>query len=136
MPIIEVQDVRKRYGDTEALRGVSLAVEEGEIFGVLGPNGAGKTTLVECISGLRRADEGRLSVAGLDPLRDRDRLRQLVGVQLQESALPDKLTVIEAIDLYASFYSHPAAKLSVSDRAAAVAEAFNRGLLTPREAGR
>ena len=108
MPIIDVQDVRKRYGDTEALRGVSLAVEEGEIFGVLGPNGAGKTTLVECMSGLRRPDGGRLSVAGLDPLRDRDRLRQLVGVQLQESALPDKLRVIEAVDLYASFYPHPA----------------------------
>ena len=108
MAIIEVHDVRKRYGDTTALRGVSLAIDEGEIFGVLGPNGAGKTTLVECISGLRRPDEGQLSVAGLDPLRDRDRLRRLVGVQLQESALPDKLRVIEAIDLYASFYANPA----------------------------
>jgi ABC-type Na+ transport system ATPase subunit NatA len=108
MPIIEVQDVRKRYGDTKALRGVSLTVEEGEIFGILGPNGAGKTTLVECISALRRPDEGRLSVAGLNPLRDRDRLRQLVGVQLQESALPDKLRVIQAIELYASFYPDPA----------------------------
>jgi ABC-2 type transport system ATP-binding protein len=108
MPIIEIQDVRKRYGDTEALRGVSLTVEKGEIFGILGPDGAGKTTLVECISALRRPDAGHLSVAGLDPLRDRDRLRQLVGVQLQESALPDKLRVIEAIELYASFYPHPA----------------------------
>jgi ABC-2 type transport system ATP-binding protein len=108
MPIIEVQDVRKRYGKTEALRGVSLTVQEGEIFGILGPNGAGKTTLVECIAGLRHPDGGRLSVAGLDPLRDRDRLRQLVGVQLQESALPDKLRVSEAVDLYASFYPHPA----------------------------
>jgi ABC-2 type transport system ATP-binding protein len=109
MSIIEMQNLRKRYGDTEALRGVSLAVEEGEIFGILGPNGAGKTTLVECLSGLRRPDEGTISVAGFSPIRERDRVRQLVGVQLQESALPDKLTVIEAIDLYASFYSHPAA---------------------------
>jgi ABC-2 type transport system ATP-binding protein len=108
MSVIEIQNLRKRYGDTEALRGVSLAVEEGEIFGILGPNGAGKTTLVECLSGLRRPDEGTVSVAGLHPIRERDRVRQLVGVQLQESALPDKLTVIEAIDLYASFYSHPA----------------------------
>ena len=108
MSIIELQHLRKRYGDTEALRDVSLTVEEGEIFGILGPNGAGKTTLVESISGLRRPDAGTLSIAGLDPLRDRNRLRQIVGVQLQESALPYKLEVGEAVDLYASFYPHPA----------------------------
>ena len=108
MSIIEMQHLRKRYGDTEALRDVSLTVEEGEIFGILGPNGAGKTTLVESISGLRRPDEGSISVAGLDPVRDRNRLHQIVGVQLQESALPYKLEVSEAVDLYASFYPHPA----------------------------
>ena len=108
MPIIEVEHLRKRYGDTVALRDLSLTIEEGEIFGILGPNGAGKTTLVESITGLRRPDGGEISVAGLDPHRDRDELRSVVGVQLQESALPPKLTVREAIELYASFYPEPA----------------------------
>ncbi len=108
MSIIEIQHLRKRYGDTVALGDVSLSIEEGEIFGILGPNGAGKTTLVESISGLRRPDGGSISVAGLDPLRQRDQLRQMLGVQLQESALPDKLRVGEALELYASFYPHPA----------------------------
>ncbi len=108
MSIIEVQHLRKRYGDAFALRDVSLSIEEGEIFSILGPNGAGKTTLVESISGLREPDGGSISVSGLDPRRDRDRLRSLVGVQLQESALPNKLQVNEALELYASFYPHPA----------------------------
>ncbi len=108
MSIIEIQHLRKRYGDTVALEDVSLSIEEGEIFGILGPNGAGKTTLVESISALRRPDGGSISVAGLDPLRQRDQLRQILGVQLQESALPDKLRVGEALELYASLYPHPA----------------------------
>ncbi len=108
MSIIEVQHLRKRYGETIALAGLSLAIDAGEIFGILGPNGAGKTTLVESISGLRDADSGTISVAGLDPRRDRDQLRSRVGVQLQESALPPKLTVREAIELYGSFYPEPA----------------------------
>ncbi len=108
MSIIEIQHLRKRYGDTVALEDVSLSIEEGEIFGILGPNGAGKTTLVESISALRRPDGGSISVAGLDPLRRRHQLRQILGVQLQESALPDKLRVGEALELYASFYPHPA----------------------------
>jgi ABC-2 type transport system ATP-binding protein len=108
MSIIEIQHLRKRYGDTVALEDVSLSIEEGEIFGILGPNGAGKTTLVESISALRRPDGGSIRVAGLDPLRQRDQLRRKLGVQLQESALPDKLRVGEALELYASFYPHPA----------------------------
>jgi ABC-2 type transport system ATP-binding protein len=87
---------------------VSFTVDDGEIFGIVGANGAGKTTTVECIEGLRRPDRGRTRVLGLDPHRDRDRLRQRLGVQLQEAELPDKLTVAEAIDLYRSFYRHPA----------------------------
>ncbi len=106
-PIIAVERVRKHYGDTEVLHDVSLSIAEGEIFGILGPNGAGKTTLVESIAGLRRPDGGTISVAGLDPLRDRDALRGILGVQLQESALPDKIEVGEALDLYASFYPRP-----------------------------
>ncbi|MDG4794182.1 ABC transporter ATP-binding protein [Micromonospora sp. WMMD1082] len=108
MPVIEVTNLHKRYGETVAVDDVSFAVETGEIFGVLGPNGAGKTTTVECIAGLRVPDGGEVSVLGLDPRRDAARLRQLVGVQLQESQLPDRLRVAEALDLYASFYRDPA----------------------------
>jgi ABC-2 type transport system ATP-binding protein len=106
--VIDVQHVTKTYGDRRAVDGVSLQVEEGEIFAILGPNGAGKTTLVEAIAGLRAIDSGQIRVLGLDPRRDRDALRQQLGVQLQESALPDNLRVWEALDLYASFYANPA----------------------------
>jgi ABC-2 type transport system ATP-binding protein len=108
MPVIEVQGLHKRYGDKVAVADVSFDVERGEIFGVLGPNGAGKTTTVECLEGLRKPDGGRLSVLGLDPRRDTAELRQRLGVQLQESQLPDKIRVVEALDLYASFYREPA----------------------------
>jgi len=108
MPIIEVTNLHKRYGDVVAVDDVSFAVEEGEIFGVLGPNGAGKTTTVESIVGLRRPDRGSIRVLGLDPRRDRAELRERVGVQLQESRLPDKLRVWEALDLYGSYYRRPA----------------------------
>jgi ABC-2 type transport system ATP-binding protein len=108
MAVIEVEHLHKRYGDTVAVRDVSFSVKEGEIFGILGPNGAGKTTTVELISGLREADGGNLRVLGLDPRADRDELRQVLGVQLQDSELPPKLTVGEALELYASFYRDPA----------------------------
>ena len=106
--VIEVQHLHKNYGETVAVDDVSFAVEEGEIFGILGPNGAGKTTTVECIEGLRTADRGEISVLGLDPLRDRARLTQRLGVQLQDSQLPDKIRVTEALELYSSFYQTPA----------------------------
>jgi ABC-2 type transport system ATP-binding protein len=106
--IIEVTDLHKRYGDHVAVQDVAFAVERGEIFGILGPNGAGKTTTVECVAGLRVPDAGTISVSGLDPRRDRDELRQRVGVQLQESQLPDRLKVWEALELYSSFYRKPA----------------------------
>jgi ABC-2 type transport system ATP-binding protein len=108
MPVIEVEGLRKRYGETVAVDGVSFTVEEGEIFGILGPNGAGKTTIVECVEGLRRPDGGRISVLGLDPRRDRTRLRRVLGAQLQEGALPEKLRVGEAVALYRSFFAEPA----------------------------
>ena len=108
MNVIEVTDLTKRYGGRAAVDGVSFSVEEGEIFGILGPNGAGKTTTVESIAGLRTPDAGTIRVLGLDPRRDRDRLRTLVGVQLQESELPDRMTVAEALELFASFYEEPA----------------------------
>jgi ABC-2 type transport system ATP-binding protein len=108
MAIIEVAHLHKRYGSAVAADDVSFSVEEGEIFGILGPNGAGKTTTVECVVGLRAPDLGSITVLGLDSRRDRAELRQQVGVQLQESRLPDKLRVGEALDLYASYYRRPA----------------------------
>ena len=95
--VIEVQDLHKTYGDTVAVDDVSFTVQEGEIFGILGPNGAGKTTTVECIEGLRAPDSGQISVLGLDPRRDRPELTQRLGVQLQDSQLPDQLRVAEAL---------------------------------------
>src|SRR5262249_20642898 len=106
--VIEAQHLHKNYGYIAAVDDVSVAVEEGEIFGILGPNGAGKTTTAECIEGLRTPDRGEISVLGLDPLRDRAELTQRLGVQLQDSQLPDKLRVTEALELYGSFYRRPA----------------------------
>ena len=108
MPAIEVSQLRKTYHGTDAVADVSFEVGEGEIFGILGPNGAGKTTTVECISGLRTADGGTIRVLGLDPLLDREALRQVLGVQLQESQMPGRIQVREALELYASFYTNPA----------------------------
>ena len=108
MSVITVDRLHKRYRDRVAVHEVSFSVERGEIFGILGPNGAGKTTTVECIAGLRIADGGTIRVLELDPHHDRDALRQQVGVQLQESALPEKITVREALELYHSFYHAPA----------------------------
>ena len=106
--VIEVTDLRKSYGGRAVVDGVSFAVEEGEIFGILGPNGAGKTTTVECVEGLRVPDAGRVRVAGLDPVADHDRVTHVLGAQLQQSELQPKLTVREALELYAAFYPAPA----------------------------
>jgi len=105
---IEVQGLRKSYADTVGVQDVSFTVEHGEIFGIVGPNGAGKTTTVECIEGLRVPDGGQISVLGLDPGSDRSRLTQRLGVQLQDSELPERLRVGEALRLYSSFYAAPA----------------------------
>jgi len=106
--VVEVTDLRKRYGGTVAVDGVSLTVQAGEIVGIVGPNGAGKTTTVEMMEGLRRPDAGKVRVLGLDPRGQGAELRQRIGVQLQQAALPDRLKVWEALDLYASFYRRPA----------------------------
>ncbi len=100
--VVEVEHLRKAYGSVLAVEDVSLEVEQGEIFGLLGPNGAGKTTTVECVEGLRRPDQGRIRVLGLDPARQTRELRQRIGCQLQQAALPDRIKVWEALDLFAS----------------------------------
>jgi ABC-2 type transport system ATP-binding protein len=106
--VIDVGNVHKRYGGTVAVDDVSFTVDEAEIFGILGPNGAGKTTTVECIEGLRTPDRGRIRVLGLDPRTDAAELHQQLGVQLQESELPERIEVGEALELYSSFYRTPA----------------------------
>ena len=106
-PAVTVTNLVKRYGKFVAVDDVSFSIREGEIFGIIGPNGAGKTTTVECISGLRVPDSGSISVYGLSPQRDRDKIREFVGVQLQEGALPPRLKVGEALRLFAAFYPNP-----------------------------
>lgn len=113
-PVVEVRNLRKSYpgpkGSTErkvAVEDVSFSVAHGEIFGILGPNGAGKTTTVECLAGLREADGGTVRVLGVDPQADPAAVRDAVGVQLQEAALNEKITVEEAVRLFASFYASP-----------------------------
>jgi ABC-2 type transport system ATP-binding protein len=106
-PIISVQNLRKTYGKTVAVADISFEVAEGEIFGLLGPNGAGKTTTVECMQALRRPDAGNIRVLGLDPLTDAQYLRRRIGSQLQESALPDRIKVWEALELFASVAPEP-----------------------------
>jgi ABC-2 type transport system ATP-binding protein len=101
---IEVRELVKTYGELRAVDGISFQVEEHEIFGMVGPNGAGKTTTIECIEGLRRPDGGHVQVLGLDPQQDGPALRERIGVQLQESALPERIKVWEAMDLFAAFY--------------------------------
>ena len=105
--ILEVTNLRKTYGSTVAVDDVSFSVEEGEVFGILGPNGAGKTTTVECVEGLRRRDGGEIRILGHDPDQDHTALTRVVGVQLQESGLQDRIRVREALDLFATFYADP-----------------------------
>ena len=102
--IIQVEGLRKVYGETIAVDGISFHVQEGEIFGMVGPNGAGKTTTIECLEGLRKPDQGKIRVLDMNPARDGKALRKQVGMQLQQSNLPDRMKVWEALDLYASFY--------------------------------
>jgi ABC-2 type transport system ATP-binding protein len=105
--LVEVDGLRRSYGSTEVLRGVSFVVRRGELFGLLGTNGAGKTTTVEILQGLRRAGGGQVSVLGLDPATSGDRLRRRIGTQLQDAALPDRMRVGEALRLFASLHPSP-----------------------------
>ena len=106
-PVVSVAGVRKTYGRTVAVDDVSFEVRDGEIFGLIGPNGAGKTTTMECVEGLRKPDRGRISVLGLDPIRDVYRLQYRIGVQLQESQLQKRVKVREAVRLWTALYRKP-----------------------------
>lgn len=104
---VEVVDFRKQYGPIVAVDRISFSVRRGEIFGLLGPNGAGKTSTLEALEGLRRADGGTLRVMGVDPTRESRKLRNLVGVQLQTSALPGSMTVREAMQFFCAYHAVP-----------------------------
>ena len=104
-PVLEVTDLVKCYGDLRAVDGVTFTVDEGEIFGMVGPNGAGKTTTIECLEGVRQPDGGRVTVYGKDPYEERRTVMERIGIQLQESDLPSRLRVREALNLFASFYA-------------------------------
>jgi ABC-2 type transport system ATP-binding protein len=99
--VVSVRGLRKSYSGRVVVEDLDLDVESGEVVGLIGANGAGKTTTVECLQGLRRPDAGTVRVLGLDPLRDADLLRPMIGAQLQDSALPDRLRVGEAVELFA-----------------------------------
>jgi ABC-2 type transport system ATP-binding protein len=102
--VIEAEGLVKRYGEFTAVNGVSFQVKRGEVFGLLGPNGAGKTTTMEMIEGLRRPDGGRALVAGFDTVSQLEKVKAIIGVQLQSTSLFDLLTVREITEMYASFY--------------------------------
>jgi ABC-2 type transport system ATP-binding protein len=103
-PVIRVAGLRKAYGDTRAVDGVSFEVRAGTVFGLLGPNGAGKTTTVEVLEGLRTPDSGDVRVLGVDVVGHPDELKPRIGVSLQTAALYPKLTVVEVLDLFRGFY--------------------------------
>lgn len=110
---VVVEDLRKRYGTLEAVRGVSFDVAAGEIFGLIGPNGAGKTTTIECILGLREPDSGTINVCGIDARRQPAEVKERIGAALQATSLQDRITPREALELFGAFYRRrtPAAEL-------------------------
>jgi ABC-2 type transport system ATP-binding protein len=105
--VISIKDFTKNYDGFKAVDNISLKVTRGEIFGLLGPNGAGKTTTLECLEGLRQFDDGQMRIMDVDPQRDPGKLRNLIGVQLQTSALPANMTVEEAMKFFSAYHNVP-----------------------------
>jgi ABC-2 type transport system ATP-binding protein len=102
--MIEVRDLKKRYGDKQAVDGVSFEVKKGEIFGILGPNGAGKTTTLEMMETLRPIDSGTAIIDGIDVAKNPEAIKRIIGVQPQSPAFQDKTTLLEVIDMFAAAY--------------------------------
>jgi ABC-2 type transport system ATP-binding protein len=113
---IVVDGLRKRYGGLLAVDGISFRVKEREIFGLLGPNGAGKTTTVEILEGLRSADEGQVLVAGIDVRKDADKVKSVIGVQLQSSAFFDGLNLLELLDMFAALYQRSVDAMAILEK--------------------
>ena len=105
--VIDVRELRKSYGDVEAVAGIDIHVDRGEVFALLGPNGAGKTTTVEILEGYRERSAGEVSVLGQDPARSGAELKRRIGIVLQSTGVDPYLTVRETIDLYAGYYPSP-----------------------------
>lgn len=130
---LRVGNLQKSYGKVQAVRGISFEAHAGQILGLLGPNGAGKTTTLECIIGLRQADSGEIFIDNLDARRTPQAVKQRIGVALQNTALPDKITPREAIKLFASFYRNPAhteqliSRFSLEEKADARFETLSGG---------
>ena len=131
--IIQVQDLRKSYGDLKAVDGVSFAVGSGEVFGILGPNGAGKTTTVEILEGMRAPDSGTAMVNGIDVQKDPRSVKKVIGIQLQSSAFFDRLNLAEILDVMASLYHREInaiellGKVELADRAKALFKELSGG---------
>ncbi|MDA8441460.1 MAG: ABC transporter ATP-binding protein [Peptococcaceae bacterium] len=104
-PVVSVQGLIKRYGNIKAVDNISFEVRKGEVFGLLGPNGAGKTTTLECLEGMRKSDSGLINVKGCNPQSDGRQLRQILGVQLQSSSLPDSIHPEEAMTLFCAWHN-------------------------------
>ncbi len=101
---VTVEDLHKRYGEVRAVDGISFTIERGEIFGLLGPNGAGKTTTVEMIEGLRNPDSGSIHVCGMDVTESLQRVKEVLGVQLQSTTIENKIRVGEVVELFGGYY--------------------------------
>lgn len=113
--VIELNDIKKTYGSTKAVNGISLTISKGEIFGIIGANGAGKTTAMEMMMGLREPDAGSVRVLGLDVQKNPIALKHKIGIQLQSTSLYDRIKVKEALDLFASFYTKTRDKQEIID---------------------
>src|SRR5258708_7108863 len=131
--VISVQSLHKSYEKVEAVRGIDFQVSAGEVFGLLGPNGAGKTSTVEILEGLRPRSSGQATVLGFDPDRQKQRLKDRIGVCLQATNLPAKIRVQEAMDLFASFYTRRVSseqllkRMQLWDKRAALYETLSGG---------
>lgn len=131
--VIRVRDFRKVYGDVVAVDGISFGVQRGEIFGLLGPNGAGKTSTLESLEGLRSTDGGSLRIMGVDPTRESRKLRNLIGVQLQTSGLPDSMRVDEAMRFFCAYHGvapsyHLLERLGLTEKMSAQYHTLSAGL--------